>query len=611
MQPILTIDLTTSKVGGYEIPRQWERDFVGGASLAARILYQHLTIDLDPLSPESPLLFLNGPLSGTSGPAVGRYVVCGKSPATKLWGEANCGGFWGVELRRTGFDGILITGKAAQPIYLWIDHGDVQFRQAAHLWGMETYQVQRTILAELDQPKARVACIGPAGENQIPYSTIMSDHGRVAGRTGMGAIMGSKNLKAIAVKGNNPIPLHDREGYEQLRSQTNRDLREDPVTKAARELGTASVADYFDYLMELPKRYFTRGISDGELNISGANIKHTIQKGISACHACVIACGRVVDLGDGEKRKGAEYETLAGFGPNLLINDPIRITQLGELCDRYGLDTISMSNTIGLAILLYEKGLVTSADTGGLELVWGNINAVEQLIHLTAREDGFGRYLALGARGLGAHFGGEEFAIQVNGLEVAYHDPRGASGMALVHATSPRGACHNQSDYYLVEIGQVYASLGMAYHTPRAGAEKAINVVLHQNWRTVFNSLVMCLFANVPPEVVAELASLAIGEKLSIQELMQIGDRGWNLKRVINNRLGLTNKNDKLPKGLLEPYQDDPGGFVPDFPAMLEAYYNTRDWDPETGFPREEKLNSLDLEWVIPDLKAIRNQERS
>ena len=611
MQPILTIDLTTSKVGSFEIPRQWERDFVGGASLAARILYQHLTIDLDPLSPESPLLFLNGPLSGTSGPAVGRYVVCGKSPATKLWGEANCGGFWGVELRRTGFDGILITGKAAQPIYLWIDHGDVQFRQAAHLWGMETYQVQRTILAELDQPKARVACIGPAGENQIPYSTIMSDHGRVAGRTGMGAIMGSKNLKAIAVKGNNPIPLHDREGYEQLRSQTNRDLREDPVTKAARELGTASVADYFDYLMELPKRYFTRGISDGELNISGANIKHTIQKGISACHACVIACGRVVDLGDGEKRKGAEYETLAGFGPNLLINDPIRITQLGELCDRYGLDTISMSNTIGLAILLYEKGLVTSADTGGLELVWGNINAVEQLIHLTAREDGFGRYLALGARGLGTHFGGEEFAIQVNGLEVAYHDPRGASGMALVHATSPRGACHNQSDYYLVEIGQVYASLGMAYHTPRAGAEKAINVVLHQNWRTVFNSLVMCLFANVPPEVVAELASLAIGEKLSIQELMQIGDRGWNLKRVINNRLGLTNKNDKLPKGLLEPYQDDPGGFVPDFPAMLEAYYNTRDWDPETGFPREEKLNSLDLEWVIPDLKAIRNQERS
>lgn len=605
MQPILTIDLTSSKVGSYEIPRQWERDFLGGASLAARILYQHLTMELDPLSPESPLLFLNGPLSGTSGPAVGRYVVCGKSPATNLWAESNCGGFWGVELRKTGFDGILITGRAAQPIYLWIEHGVVQFRHAEHLWGMETYQAQGAILAELDQLKARVACIGPAGENQIPYSTIMSDHGRVAGRTGMGAIMGSKNLKAIAVKGKLSIPLQDRERYDRLRSQTNRELREDPVSRVARELGTASVADYFDYLMELPKRYFTSGNSEGELNISGTNIKHTIQKGVSACHACVIACGRVVDLGDGKKRKGAEYETLAGFGPNLLINDPIRITQLGELCDRYGLDTISMANTIGLAMLLFEKGLITASDTDGLELVWGNVDAVEQSIHWTAKQERFGRYLALGARGLGAQFGGEQFAVQVNGLEVAFHDPRGASGMALVHATSPRGACHNQSDYYLVEVGQVYSSLGMAYYTPRAGAEKALNVMLHQNWRTVFNSLVMCIFANIPPEVLAELTSIAIGEDLSIEEMMRIGERGWNLKRVINNRLGLTNKNDKLPKGLLEPYEDDPSGFVPDFPAMLEAYYNTRGWDPTTGFPREEKLNSLGLEWVVRDLEAI------
>jgi aldehyde:ferredoxin oxidoreductase len=357
--------------------------------------------------------------------------------------------------------------------------------------------------------------------------------------------------------------------------------------------------------MELPKRYFTRGNSEGELNISGTNIKHTIQKGVSACHACVIACGRVVDLGDGKKRKGAEYETLAGFGPNLLINDPIRITQLGELCDRYGLDTISMANTIGLAMLLFEKGLITASDTDGLELVWGNVVAVEQSIHWTAKQEGFGRYLALGARGLGAHFGGEQFAVQVNGLEVAFHDPRGASGMALVHATSPRGACHNQSDYYLVEVGQVYSSLGMAYYVPRAGAEKALNVMLHQNWRTVFNSLVMCIFANIPPEVLAELTSVAIGEDLSIEEMMRIGERGWNLKRVINNRLGLTNKNDKLPKGLLEPYQDDPSGFVPDFPAMLEAYYNTRGWDPNTGFPRVEKLNSLGLEWVVRDLEAI------
>ena len=606
MQPILTVDLTSSTTGSFEIPEQWEQEYLGGASLAARVLYGDLTADLDPLSPQAPILFLNGPLSGTAGPAVGRYVVCGKSPATNLWAESNCGGFWGAELRKTGFDGVLITGKAQEPEYLWIQDGELQFVSARHLWGMDTYQTRDVIIAELDSPKARVACIGPAGENKIPFAIIMSDHGRAAARTGMGAIMGSKNLKAIAVKGNQAIPLHNREHYDRLRSQNNRDLRDDPVSQVAREFGTAGVADYFDYLMEMPKRYFTRGNSLGEISISGVNIKNTILRGISACHGCVIACGRVVDLGDGEKRKGAEFETLAGFGPNLLIDDPVRITQFGELCDRYGMDTISLANTIGLAMLLFDKGIINISDSGGLELNWGNADAVEQLIHSTAKKEGIGKYLALGARGFGRQFGSEDLAVQVNGLEVAFHDPRGASGMALVHATSPRGACHNQSDYYLVEIGQVYSSLGMTYYAPRAGAEKAINVFLHQNWRTVFNSLVMCIFANVPPEMVANLINNAVGMEMSVEEMMVIGERGWNLKRVINNRMGLTRKNDTLPKGLQEPYEDDPSGYVPDFPVMLEAYYNIRDWDQATGFPSEEKLMELNLDWTVVDLNILK-----
>jgi aldehyde:ferredoxin oxidoreductase len=371
-----------------------------------------------------------------------------------------------------------------------------------------------------------------------------------------------------------------------------------------RDLGTAGVADYFDYLMEMPKRYFTRGVSDSDLTISGAYLKNKIFKGVSACHGCVIACGRVVDLGDGENRKGAEFESLAGFGPNLLIDDPVRITQFSELCDRYGMDTISLSNTIGLAMLLFDRGIIDNNDTAGLELNWGNADAVEQLIHLTPRREGLGAYLALGARGLGRQFGSEELSVQVNGLELAYHDPRGGSGMGLIHATSPRGACHNQSDYYMVEVGQVYASLGMAYYPPRAGAEKAINVVIHQNWRTVFNSLVMCIFANVEPEVVADLINNSTGTDMSVFEMMKIGERGWNLKRVINHRLGLTRENDKLPKGLLEPYEDDPSGYVPDFQSMLEAYYNTRGWDPSNGFPEEKKLVELDLEWTLEDLKA-------
>ncbi len=602
MQPILTINLSELTSSSFEIPKEWQDEYLGGASLAARMLYEELTADLDPLSPEAPLLFLNGPLSGTLGPAVGRYVVCGKSPATHIWAESNCGGFWGVELRKTGYDGILITGRSVEPVYMWLNDGDLQFLPASHIWGLDTYQTRDAVIDALGIPGTRVACIGPAGENLIPFSVIMSDHGRVAARTGLGAVMGAKNLKAIAVKGRKSIPVMNTEKYQVLRTETNRELRSDPVSMVGRDLGTASVADYFDYLGLLPKKYFTQGFSDEELEISGAHTKHTIQTGISACHGCVIACGRVVDLGDGVERKGAEYETLAGFGPNLLIKDPVRITQFGEQCDRYGMDTISLANTIGLAMLFYDKGIIDREDTGGFDLEWGNAEAVEKLIDLTARREGLGEYLALGARGFGRQFDNEQMAVQVNGLEVAFHDPRGGSGLGLVHATSPRGACHNQSDYYLVEVGQVHTSLGMAYYAPRDGAEKTFNVVIHQNWRTVFNSLVMCIFANVPPEVVVDLINEAVGTKMDISGMLKSGERGWNLKRAINNKLGLTRENDRLPRGLTVPYEDDPDAYVPDFNSMIEAYYNTRGWDLSTGFPSQTKLEELGLDWVQKDL---------
>jgi aldehyde:ferredoxin oxidoreductase len=605
MQPILIVDLSAETIDSMDIPREWELDYLGGSSLAARMLYDHLTPDLEPLSPRAPLLFLNGPLSGTVGPAVGRYVICGRSPATNLWGESNCGGFWGVELRKAGFDGLYITGKADEPVYISIQDEKVQIRPAHHIWGMETYPAQEALIRELGNPGTKVACIGPAGEALIPFALVLSDHGRVAGRTGLGAVMGSKNLKAVAVKGSGSIPVNDPERYTALRSQVNRELRNDPVTKIARELGTASVADYFDYLMEMPKRYFTRGISKGDLKISGVNIKNTILTGVSACHGCVIACGRVVDLGDGTKRKGAEFETLVGFGPNLLIDDLMSITKFGELCDRYGMDSISLSNVIGLAMLLYDKGLINLDDTDELEIKWGNAEVVEQLIHKTVQKEGIGKYLALGARGFGRRFNAEQKSVQVNGLEVAYHDPRGASGMGLVYATSPRGACHNQSDYYLVEVGQVYPTLGMTYQSPRGGIEKVENIVRHQDWRTVFNALVMCFFANVPPEMVVELINSAVGLELSVQEMLRIGERAWNLKRVINHRLGLTGKNDQLPRSFTMPYGDDPSQFVPDFPAMLDAYYEIREWDAETGFPKPDKLFALNLDWVLEDLRKL------
>jgi aldehyde:ferredoxin oxidoreductase len=498
-----------------------------------------------------------------------------------------------------------VQGRAEQPVYLWILDGKVELRPADHLWGLDTYQTQAAVEQELGVGKVRVASIGPAGEVQIPFALILCDHGRVAGRTGMGALMGSKNLKAVAVQGHAKIPVHDQTQYTPLRSEANRVLRGDAVTQTIRELGTSSIAEYFDYLGEMPKRYFQNDTFDQDIRVSGAYMKDTILAGVSACHACVIACGRVVKLEDGEKRKGPEYETLVGFGPNLLLNDAVLATRLGELCDRYGMDTISLSNTIGLAFRLFEMGLITTADTGGLELTWGDPHVVEPLIHQTAQRQGFGAYLAEGSRALGQRFGAQEEAVQVNGLEVAYHDPRGASGMALVYATSPRGACHNQGDYFLADIGQVEQSLGMVLYHPHDGAEKAANVAIHQNWRTVSNSLVTCILSNVAPEMLVELINAACGLDWSIEDMLRAGERGWNLKRAINNRLGLTRANDRLPKALLQPYADAVGtdrAFAPDLDAMLQTYYAARQWDPVTGYPCPEKLLELGLDFVLKDL---------
>jgi aldehyde:ferredoxin oxidoreductase len=310
-----------------------------------------------------------------------------------------------------------------------------------------------------------------------------------------------------------------------------------------------------------------------------------------------------VRLEDGIKRKGPEYETIVSFGPNLLNGDLAAITRLGELCDRYGMDTISAGGTLGLAFHLFEKGIITKKDTGEIILRWGDVKVVEQLLHLTARCEGIGKYLALGSRRFGQHFSAEDEAVQVNGLEVAYHDPRAFSGMALVYATSPRGACHNQSEYFFVDIGQADSSLGLESYPRQAGGEKAANVARHQDWQTVFNALVMCTFANIPVETVVALINTACGLEWGVEDLFRAGERAWNLKRAINNRMGLTRANDKLPKAFLEPYADGgSAGYVPPFAEMLDAYYIARGWDPVTGRPIREKLQALSLADVADDL---------
>ncbi|MBI5082726.1 MAG: aldehyde ferredoxin oxidoreductase family protein [Chloroflexi bacterium] len=600
---LLVIDLTHGTTGVRTLDPQLFRDFVGGASLAAKLLYESLTPSLDPLSPDNPLLFLTGPLTGSSGPAVGRYVVCAKSPLTNIWAESNCGGFFGPEIRFAGYDGILFTGRASSPVYVWIKNETVELRDASHLWGGDTYETQTRIKNEVNDSLARVACIGMAGERLIPYALILNDHGRVAGRTGMGAVMGSKNLKAIAVRGGSPLSFADPT-FNQKRSRANLDLRNDNVTQVLREMGSSGASDYFNYLGEMPVRYFSRSGFENIDKVSGATMAETILSGVSTCHACVIACGRKVILPDGDYKrgesKGPEYETIVGFGPNLEISDLAAITHLGQLCDSLGVDSISMSGTIGLAFMLYQQGVITAKDTNGLELKWGEARTVEKLIHLALTREGFGELLARGSKALAKHFGVEEMAVQVNGLEVAYHDPRGATGMGLVYATSPRGACHNQSDYFMVEIGNSMSEIGVEMADRAASEGKALSVARHQWWRTLNNSLVMCVFANVPFNTARELINAATGFDYSAEEFLRCGERGWALKRAINNRLGLTAKNDTLPRALLTPLSEGgAAGVVINLQTMLKEYYEVQGWDAVTGKPTRSTLERLGLKDIV------------
>jgi aldehyde:ferredoxin oxidoreductase len=602
---ILEVNLSTGKISKDRISSEVLRKFVGGASLAAHLLYPYLDQELDPLSPEAPLLFITGPLTGTTGPSVGRFVICGKSPATQIWGESNIGGYFGPELRKSGFDGLLITGSSSTPVYLWIKNGESEIRSADHLWGKtDTYKTQVEIKDELDEPAAKICCIGEAGEVLIPFASIMCDHGRLAGRTGLGAVMGSKKLKAVAVRGEQEIPIMAKSSFDRLRREMNIALKDENVARAFRRYGTSSGADYMDYLGEMPKYAFTRGAMDDVWKVSGMTMAETILNGVSTCQGCVIACGRVVELETGKKQKGPEYETIVGFGPNIGILDLPFITRMGELCDRYGMDTISTSNIIGLAFLLFQEEMIHREDTGGLELHWGNQNAVEELIHATVQRRGIGELIAKGSKALAEHYGMPGYASQVNGLEVPYHDPRGGSGSALVYATSTRGASHMDSDYFWVDLlGRTDEDLGIKAYKRHEGAIKAGNVVRHQNWSVVSNSIIICMHAIVPIRDLIELINLATGFDYSLEELMIAGERGWNLKRVINHRLGLTRQNDTLPEILMKPFPDGgSAGYVPPLEEMLEAYYKNRDWDQETGKPLPQKLKKLGLSKYIQSI---------
>lgn len=602
---LLRVDLTTGSIRPDTIPAGYIRDYVGGSALGARILWDLLDPALDPLDPRQALLWVTGPLTGSAGPATGRFTVCGRSPQTGLWGEANIGGFVGPELRLAGWDAVLVTGRAPEPVYLWVHDQQAELRPAAHLWGRaDIYGTQRIIREETGEPRARAACIGLAGENGVCMAGIFSDHGRAAARTGLGALMGSKNLKALAVRGTGRLVFGQDGVYRSLRTAANKALAEQNMTAVLRATGTSGAAEYLQMLGDMPQKYWTAATFEGAGKVSGAEMAETILTRPTACQGCVIACGREVDIKEGPyasggPAKGPEYETICSFGPQLLVDDLAVITALGDRCDRYGMDTISAGNTIALAYLLFDRGIINESDTGGLALHWGDPQPCFALLDSMARREGFGALLARGSRALAAHYGVEELAVQVNGLDVAMHDPRAMSGQALSYLTSPRGACHNQSDYFSVELGGSLDEIGIPMTDRFTDLGKARFVARHQHWRTLQNALVMCFFAVVPPQTVLELVNAATGYHRTMDELLQAGERGWNLKRCYNLRLGLTPASEKLPKLLLEPlFEGGQEGHVPDTAAMLDEYYAASGWERATGWPAPEKLKELGLEFV-------------
>jgi aldehyde:ferredoxin oxidoreductase len=603
---LLVVDLTSGKIEDEPLNKDYANQFIGGSGLAARYLYDSLDPDTSPLNPANPLFFITGPLTGTRAPMCGRHVVCARSPLTGVWNEAHVGGFVGAELRFAGYDGIIIRGRSPDPVYLWVQDGKAELRDAGHLWGKDTFETQDIIKEELGDRRVRVACIGPAGENQVLLANIIHDHARAAGRGGLGAVMGSKNLKAVAVRGHGQIPVADEERLKALAREVIEILKDDFMSDMLHATGTACAMDQLNYLGSLPSRYYTQGVFDTEA-LNGGYMADTILTGTSGCYGCVVGCGRKVAASEGRytfpEIDGPEYETICSLGPILLIDDLAAISWLGHLCDSYGMDTMSAGSTIGFAHYLFQEGDIDAQDTGGLTLQWGDPEMVVELLGQMAHKEGFGTLLGEGSRRLGQRFGVEELAVQVKGLVVAYHDPRAFSSMALVYSTSPVGASHNHSDMYWVEVGRSVEELGIPFTDRLEDAGKGPLVARHQNWRSVTNALVVCIFNNAPAQCHADLLNAATGRQETLDSLLHIGERIWNLKRAYNNRLGLTRADDRLPKLLSQPLAEGgTQGHVPNLELMLGEYYQARGWDAETGKPGQGKLKELGLGWVAEEL---------
>lgn len=595
MNKIGWVDLTTRRVEIKELDFEAARGFIGGSALACRLVYDHVGPETDPLGPENPLVFMTGPLVGSGLPCTSRFAVCARSPLTNIWGEATSGGVFGPRLKRAGFDGLVITGRADSPVWLAADEGKLEIRDAAPLWGKDTYATQAAVKEEL--AGASVACIGPAGENQVLTAAVINDRGRAAGRCGLGAVMGSKNLKAVAAAGKAEVPLGDTATLGMMGKVLTQKMKE--AAGLLTQYGTLGYLDVGYYFGDVPAYYFTETVFKAE-RVTGKRLREQFNVKFEACQGCPVACGRKTTLTakyGNVAVDGPEYESAVALGPLCGVFDLEAAAYASHLCNLYGMDTISTGVTIAFAMYLLENGLVEQGKLG-LDIRWGDAGGLIRLVEEIAHRQGAGELLGRGTERMARELGVDPgLAATVKGLEMPMHDPRAFAGMALSYATGPRGACHERGDFFQVDLGIVSSEpLGVKAGDRFNISGRAVQVAKLQNLRELDNALLRCAFTAAPIDVTSGLMGLLTGTPWLVPDLDMVGERSMAIKRLMNCRLGVTPADDALPEILRRPYRDGgSAGFVPDLAGPLAEYYTCRGWDPQTGRPTPAKLTELGL----------------
>jgi aldehyde:ferredoxin oxidoreductase len=600
---VLRVDLTNAKTTVENVDPQVAKDFIGGRGWAIKYLYDEVDPSVDPLAAENKLIFATGPLTATLAPTGNRYMVVTKSPLTGALSCSNSGGRFPTELKRTGFDLIIFEGRAPQPVYLWINDDRVEIRPAGHLWGRTVPETEEALLSATD-PKARVASIGPAGERLVKIAAIMNDKHRAAARSGVGAVMGGKNLKAVVVRGTREPTLADPEGMQALcralQTQVGGDAKKG---SALREYGTAYVPPVTNELGILPTRNFQSGVFEGVDGINGHMLKEKYLVRAKPCYRCPIACGRETQVDDppyAGEGEGPEYETIASLGSACGIDNLAAVAKANYLCNELGLDTISTGVTIACAIELYERGILPASDVGR-PLRFGDADAVIALVRQTAYREGLGDLLAEGSYRLATRYGHPEFSITAKKLEFPGYDPRGAKGMGLLYATSNIGASHMAGDIAYAEVFGVPQRLD-----PLTTEDKPRLVMRFEDAFAIIDAAGLCVFlsvrylfdpdVNLWPTRLTQLMNYATGAGYTPETLLEAGERIFNLERLFLLKAGLTGADDTLPRRMLEePMPAGPAqGHVAELDRMLPDFYRLRGWD-EKGVPTRERLAALGL----------------